>query len=74
MRLRMSDIVGILNFPPSFMHNVLKSLGFLEINPWNDDGTLTYWIGVVCQMPEAMLSTKGEMLSGGRLARNSSVC
>jgi len=42
---RVSDVVAIMNSPPSFLHNVLPSLGFFE-DPRYNNSTLK-WVGIV---------------------------
>ncbi|KAF2251189.1 hypothetical protein BU26DRAFT_517904 [Trematosphaeria pertusa] len=77
MRLRMSDVVGMLNFPPTFLHNVLKSYGFFEHNRLNAISIPEHWIGVVYQMPAIMknnpdiaVRTLAEMLPAVRDEEN----
>jgi hypothetical protein len=53
---RVSDTTAILNFPPSFMRNLLSSPGFFEDNRSNDRGTR--WIGIVYRMSQFEQSQK----------------
>ncbi len=42
---RVSDVVAILNFPPTFLRNVLSSPGFFEDSRHNSRGNS--WIGII---------------------------